>query len=70
MDSRTDIERLAAIEVKITFVCKQVSETHKKLDEIIPLVKENTWWVGKVKWMFVFIAVVGVIGGIVSYTCS
>lgn len=67
MDNRTDSERLAAIEVKVSIMCKQMAHVHTKLDMIIPLVIENSWWVGKIKWAFVFIAVVGVIGGIVTF---
>jgi len=60
---RTIPERLASIEVKLDVVCKRTAA----LDELVPLIIENSWWVGKIKWAFVFIAVVGVIGGIVSY---
>ena len=63
---RTIPERMAAMEVKLDIVCKRTAI----LDELIPLVRENSWWVGKLKWMFVFIAVAGVIGGIVAYKCS
>ena len=59
---RTTPERLAAIEVKLDVVCKQTSV----LNELIPKILENSWWVGRLKWAFVFIAVVGVIGGIVT----
>jgi len=59
---RTTPERLAALEVKMDIVCKRT----EVLDNLIPLIVENSWWVGKMKWAFVFIAVVGVIGGIVT----
>jgi hypothetical protein len=59
---RTIPERLAAIEVKIDLMCKRTLV----LDEIVPLVKENSWWIGKIKWGFVFITVVAVIGGLVT----
>jgi len=63
---RTIPERLAAIEVKLDVVCLRT----KKLDELVSQIIENTWWVGKIKWAFVFIVVVVIIGGIVSQICS
>ena len=66
MDERTIPERLASIEVLVKINCKQTAALDGKLDAIIPAVKENSWWIEKIKWGFVFITIVAVIGGIVT----
>lgn len=63
---RTIPERLAAIEVKLDVVCKQTSV----LNDLIPKILENSWWIGKIKWGCATLAIVGVIGGIIKYACS
>lgn len=59
---RTIGERLAAIEIKLDIVCERTAA----LNKLVPMIIENSWWVGKIKWAFVFVAIVGVIGGVVS----
>lgn len=66
MDNRTVPERLASIEVVTKLNCKQLTLLHNKVDLIVPSVKENSWWIEKIKWGFVFITIVAVIGGIIT----
>ena len=66
MGEKTIPERLASIEVTTKFNCKQLTSLHSKMDLIVPSVKENSWWIEKINWAFVFITVVSVIGGIVT----
>ena len=38
-----------------------------KLNEFLPSVKDNSYWVGKFKWGIVWIAIFAVAGGLVSF---
>lgn len=64
--NRTIPERMASMEVKIDVVCKRT----EILDELVPLIRENSWWVGKIKWGCATLVIVGVVGGIIKYACS
>ena len=59
-------ERFAVIETKLDNNIKQGDRIIKMLDVISPSVKENSWWIEKIKWGFVMITVIGVGLGIVS----
>lgn len=43
-----------------------ISKIWVEINKMCPEVRENTFWVGKVKWAFVWIATVFVGGGLVS----
>ena len=59
---RTIPERLATIEVKLDIICKRT----ERLSRFVPQIVENSWWIEKIKWGFVFITIVAVAGGIVT----
>lgn len=77
----TDEERISKIEVNVAKVKvdvenmkgeyeKHISPTLTKIwdkvNEMCPMVKENTFWVGKIKWGICFLAIVGVLGGLIT----
>lgn len=66
-NDRDHRDRLIRLEVKVNTICNLTTSMDKKLDEIMPAVRENSWWIEKIKWGFVFTAIVGVIGGIVTW---
>ncbi|MBA7639492.1 hypothetical protein ES703_47150 [subsurface metagenome] len=43
-----------------------ITQIFGKINEICPLVKENTYWVGKWKQAIFWIAVIGIGGGLVA----
>ena len=45
---------------------KTLTELSKQITEVLPHVRDNTFWVSKVKWGCIWIAVIGVGGGMVS----
>lgn len=59
--------RFAVLEMQQRMMIKQNESIIDKLDRIAPAVKENSWWVEKIKWGFVFVTVSGVVLGIVSW---
>jgi len=59
--------RFAILETQMKQVIKQNESILEKLNVICPAVKENSWWIEKIKWGFVFVTVAGVIMGIVSW---
>ena len=60
-------ERFAVLETNQRNMSKQNERIIEKLDDICPAVRENSWWIEKIKWGFVMVAVVGVALGIVSW---
>ena len=42
----------------------------EKLEKVLPQVKDNTWWINKIKLGFVTISVIGVALGIVRLAFS
>lgn len=61
------IKKFAILETKMDEVQDQNEKIFLKLDAVCPAVMENSWWIEKIKWGFVFVAVVGVVMGIVSW---
>lgn len=59
--------RLARLEVRMGTVMSQNDRILVKLDDICPQVRENSWWIERIKWAVVLIAVTGVGLGIVSW---
>lgn len=61
------LTRLAILETQMKQVIKQNDHIIEKLEKICPAVDEHTWWIERIKWGFVTIAVVGVALGIVAW---
>ncbi len=61
------VRRFAVLETKMTTVERQGNKILEKIEGICPLVKENSWWIEKIKWGFVFVSVAGVVMGVVSW---
>lgn len=51
-------------------ISQTVTKIYDKLNDIAPKVQENSFWVDKIKWAFVWVAVIGVCGGLVSVAIS
>jgi|TARA_Y100000034_G_scaffold131234_1_gene191549 uncharacterized protein (UPF0371 family) len=47
-------------------ISNTITKIWDKLNEITPAIKDNTFWVGKVKWGISFLAIAGVGGGLVT----
>ena len=62
--------RFAVLETQQKTMMKQNDEILKKLNDVCPAVRENSWWIEKIKWGFVMVAVVGFALGIVSWIRS
>lgn len=60
------IRKFAVLETNQNNMTEQNKSIIEKLDLIVPAVKENSWWIEKIKWGFVMVAVVGVVMGVVS----
>lgn len=60
-------ERFAVLETNQDNMAKQNDRIIGKLDDICPAVRENSWWIEKIKWGFVMITVAGFALGIVSW---
>ena len=60
-------ERFAVLETNQANMTEQNRSIITKLDLIVPAVKENSWWIEKIKWGFVMVSVIGVVLGIVSW---
>ena len=61
------VEKLAVLETKMTTVEEQNKIVIKKLDEIVPSVKENSWWIERIKLCFVLLAGTGLGLGVISW---
>lgn len=66
-DQENCFARLAVLENQQMMMMEQNDKILEKLDDICPAVRENSWWVEKLKWGFVMVAVVGVAMGIVAW---
>ena len=53
------VEKLAVLEQNKIVI--------KKLDEIVPSVKENSWWIERIKLCFVLLAGTGLGLGVISW---
>jgi hypothetical protein len=61
------IKKFAVLETQQVMMMEQNNHIIKKLEEVCPAVKENSWWIEKIKWGFVFVAIVGVVLGILEW---
>jgi len=61
------IKKFAILETKMTNIEGQNKKIIGKLDDICPAVKENSWWIDKIKCGFVLLAVTGLGLGIISW---
>ena len=67
-------ERIAKVEATVEYISDAVRnhipsalrEISNKLDNICPAVKENTYWVGRIKQGMYWVSIVGFGGGILS----
>ena len=66
-DQENCFARFAVLESQQKEIIKQNDKIFNKLEEVCPAVRENSWWIEKIKWGFVFVTVAGVIMGIVSW---
>ena len=62
----TDGERLASIEKEIANIKPWLEKVDAKLDEIVPMVKENNSWVTGTKKAVITIAILLPAGGLVT----
>lgn len=63
-------ERLAVLETKMDNVIKQNDSIIIKLNVICPAVKENSWWIERIKLGFVLLAFSGLGLGVISWIRS
>jgi hypothetical protein len=61
------IKKFAVLETQQAVMMEQNNHIIGQLEEIVPAVKENSWWIEKIKWAFVFVAIVGVVLGIIEW---
>jgi len=70
-----DDERIAKLEVKVDNLTSMIDNDVKhtlvkiwdKVNEMCPMVKENSYWVGLWKKTIFWLAVIGVGGGLVTF---
>ncbi len=62
LETDTDREHLIKLRVHMGIALKKL----EKIEDIIPLVRDNAWWINKIKIGFVTIAVGGVALGILK----
>ena len=60
LDTDTDREHLIKLRIHMGIALKKL----EKLEEVLPQVKDNTWWINKIKIAFITISVGGVALGI------
>ena len=60
-------KRLLKLELQMEIIIRQNNHITKKLDEMIPSVKENSWWIERIKLGFVLLAFSGLGLGIISW---
>ena len=63
-------ERLAVLETNQNNMTKQNEKIIEKLDVISPLVKENSWWIERIKLGFVLLAFSGLGLGVIRWVIS
>lgn len=61
------IKKFAVLETQMKQVIAQNAVIIRKIDGMCPSVRENSWWIEKIKWGFVMIAVGGFVMGVVSW---
>lgn len=66
-EEATCFGRFATLEANQKNMADQNKSIIEKLDLIVPAVKENSWWVEKIKWGFVMVTILGVVLGIVGW---
>lgn len=57
---------LLKLRIQTSLILKKLDKMETQLEEILPYVRENTWWIDKVKKGFVAVAITGVVLGIVA----
>ena len=62
----TDHEHLIKLRVHMGIALKKL----EKLENIFPIVKDNAWWINKIKIAVITISVCGVALGIVKFAFS
>jgi len=60
-------KRLLKLELQMEIIIRQNKHVIEKLDKMSPLVKENSWWIERIKLGFVLMAFSGLGLGIISW---
>lgn len=62
LDDDTDRQHLIKLRINMSIVLKKL----EKIEDIIPLVRDNSWWINKIKIGFVTLSVGGVALGLIK----
>lgn len=66
LEDQTDREHLIKLRIHMGIALRKL----EKLEEILPQVKDNSWWIHKIKLGFVAISISGVALGIIRIAFS